>query len=42
MSEDRGLAATRFSKENPLFLSVKPGMTIVVTEEESWWMGDVL
>ncbi len=42
MSEDHGSAATRHPKENPLLLSVKPGMTVVVTEEESWWMGDVL
>ena len=33
---------TRYPKEKPLFLSVKPGMTVVVTEEESRWMGDVL
>ena len=42
MSEDHGLAATRYPTENPLFLSVKAGMTVVVTEKESWWMGDVL
>ena len=42
MSEDHGSAAIRYPTENPLFLSVKPGMTVVVTEEESWWMGDVL
>ena len=42
MSEDHGSAATRYPTENPLFLSVKPGMTVVVTEEDSWWMGDVL
>ena len=43
MSEDHGSAATRYPTETPpLFLSVKPGMTVVVTEEESWWMGDVL
>ena len=42
MSEDHGSAATRYPTKNPLFLSVKPGMTVVVTEEESWWMGDVL
>ena len=42
MSEDHGSAANRYPKENPLFLSVKPGMTVVVTEKESWWMGDVL
>ena len=42
MSEDHGSAANRYLKENPLFLSVKPGMTVVVTEEDSWWMGDVL
>ena len=42
MSEDHGSAAIRYTKENPLFLSVKPGMTVVVTEKESWWMGDVL
>ena len=29
-------------QRTPLFLSVKPGMTVVVTEEDSWWMGDVL
>ncbi len=42
MSEDHSSAATRYPKENPLFLSVKAGMTVVVTEEDSWWMGDVL
>ena len=42
MSKDHGSAANRHPKENPLFLSVKPGMTVVVTEEDSWWMGDVL
>ena len=42
MSEDHSSAATRYPKENPLFLSVKAGMTVVVTEENSWWMGDVL
>ena len=42
MSEDHGSAATRHPKENPLVLSVKPGITGVVTEEDSWWMGDVL
>ena len=26
----------------PLFLSDKPGMTVVMTEEDSWWVGDVL
>lgn len=35
MSEDHGSAANQYPKENPLFLSVKPGMTVVVTEEES-------
>ena len=42
MSEDHGSAGTRYPNEKPLFLSVKPGMTVVVTEEDSWWMGDVL
>ena len=42
MSEDHGSPAFRHLKENPLFLSVTPGMTVVVTEEDSWWMGDVL
>ena len=42
MSEDHESAANRYPKENPLFLSVKAGMTVVVTEEDSWWMGDVL
>ena len=42
MSEDHGSAGTRYPNEKPLFLSVKPGMTVVVTEEKSWWMGDVL
>ena len=42
MSEDHGSAATRYPAKNPQFLSVKPGMTVVVTEEESWWMGNVL
>ena len=41
-SEDHGSAATGYPTENPLFLSVKPGMTVVVTEKESWRMGDVL
>ena len=42
MSEDHGSPASRRLKENPLFLSVTPGMTVVVTEEDSWWMGKVL
>ena len=42
MSGDHGSAANRYHLESPLFLSVKPGMTVVVTEEDSWWMGDVL
>ena len=42
MSEDHGSAAIRYPKENPLSLSVKPGTTVVITEENSWWMGDVL
>ena len=42
MSEDHGFAGTRYPNEKPLFLSVRPGMTVVVTEEDSWWMGDVL
>ena len=33
---------TDIPRRPPLFLSVKPGMTVVVTEEDSWWMGDVL
>ena len=35
MSEDHGSAATRYPTENPLFLSVKPGMTVVVTEVDT-------
>ena len=42
MCEDHESASTRYPNEKPLFLSVKPGMTVVVTEEKSWWMGDVL
>ena len=33
---------TDIPRRTPIFLSLKPGMTVVVTEEESWWMGDVL
>lgn len=42
MSEDHVSPASRHLKENPLFLSVTPGMTVVVTEEDFWRMGDVL
>ena len=42
MCEDHGSPASRHLKGNPLFLSVTPGMTQVVTEEDFWWMGDVL
>ena len=42
MSEDNGSAANQYPKKNPLLLSVKPGMTVVMTEEESWWVGYVL
>ena len=41
MSEDHG-CSNQISHEDPLFLSVKPGMTVVITEKDSWWMGDVL
>lgn len=29
---------------DPLFLSVKPGMTVICSEDggEGWWMGDVI
>ena len=37
---DRGIDERR--EERPLFLDVKPGMTVVMTQEESWWMGYVL
>ena len=40
--EEHGSAANRYPTEPPLFLSVKPGMTVVVTEEDCWWIGDVL
>ena len=36
MPEDHGFAGTKKPKENHLFLSVKPGMTVLVTEEEPW------
>ena len=42
MSEEYGLIVTGYANKNPHFLSVKPSVTVVVTEEESWWMGDVL
>ena len=39
---DHSSGANESIEKNPLFLSVKAGMTVVVTEEVSWWMGDVL
>lgn len=30
------------SEKDPLFLHVKAGMTVVVSEDEDWWMGDVI
>ncbi len=52
MSESRGPAAPRptESQPPPLFLSVNPGMTVVVQDvptvgqnsDGGWWMGDVI
>ena len=30
------------SGKDPLFLHEKAGMTVVVSEGEDWWMGDVI
>ena len=34
--------STAVSEKDPLFLHVKAGMTVVVSEGEDWWMGDVI
>ena len=28
--------------ESPIFLSAKAGMTVVVSDGDDWWMGDIL
>ena len=48
LSADRGIDERR--QERPLFLDVKPGMTVVVrcdflsgeTRDKDWWMGQVI
>jgi len=42
MSVDHSFGAKPPIEKDPLFLHVKPGMTVVVTEAGSWWMGDVI
>ena len=42
MSVDHSSGAKPPIEKDPLFLRVKPGMTVVVTEADSWWMGDVI
>ena len=41
MSVDHSSGAKPPTKD-PLFLHVKAGMTVVVSEGENWWMGDVI
>ena len=41
MSVDHSSDAKPPTKD-PLFLHVKAGMTVVVSEDEDWWMGDVI
>ena len=43
MSVDHFCSNSRaVSGKDPLFLHVKAGMTVVVSEGEDWWMGDVI
>ena len=43
MSVDHfSLRSSAISEKDPLFLQVKAGMTVVVSEGEDWWMGDVI
>ena len=42
MRVDHCFGAKPPSKKDPLFFHVKVGMTVVVSEGESWWMGDVI
>ena len=43
---EMGGSASSLSRDkgDPLFLSVKPGMTVICSEDsgEGWWMGDVI
>lgn len=41
MSVDHSSGAKPPTKD-PLFLHVNAGMTVVVSEGENWWMGDVI
>ena len=34
--------SSAISEKDPLFLHVKAGMTVVVSEGEDWWIGDVI
>ena len=42
MSVDNSFGAKPPTRMDPLFLHVKAGMTVVVSEGENWWMGDVI
>ena len=43
MSVDHSsVAATEIGSRDALFLHVKAGMTVVVSERDDWWIGDVI
>ena len=41
MSVDHSANCKRPS-DHPVFFDVKAGITVVVTEADSWWMGEIL
>ncbi|WP_067094337.1 DUF3104 domain-containing protein [Synechococcus sp. MIT S9508] len=50
MSVDHGLYDQKDPSEHPVFLSVAPGMTVIVkhdyltgeSQDQDWWMGQVI